>query len=128
MGGPGFFSLELEQKDKFPRERLCLCLWAACEWLLLDQRWIAAHPNQWQKQKPLQSDEVTKKLTGKQIIRILAEGSKFEMQLSGGSIIEFPDDPNQLPFHGGSLSPRKWCPGDNWLDAWVYAKAELWIS
>lgn len=44
MGGPGFFGLELEAKDDHPQEWLVLTIWGAASWLLLDGRWIEAHP------------------------------------------------------------------------------------
>jgi hypothetical protein len=136
MGGPGFFSLELEKKDKFPKEKLTLCLWGACEWILLDGRWMESHPNQYAKQKPLmgrdddgsQWDEITARLKGHQIVSLVAEGRKFEMRLSNGSVLSFPDDPDSLPLFGGSLQPHVWCDSDDWRDAWVYATGLLWTK
>ena len=135
MGGPGFLSLELEKQGKFPRERLCLCLWAAAEWLLLDGRWIEAHPNQYEKQKPLfhnyadgSWDEVSAKLTGQKITSILAEGRQFEMKLSNGSVLSFPDNPDALPLYGGSLEPHSWSDEDDWRDAWIYASGNIWTK
>lgn len=137
MGGPGFFSLELEKKGGFPKEKFCACLWCAAQWLLLDDRWIEAHPNQYAKQKPLfgnspelgKWDEVTNKLVGQQIVSIIAEGRRFEMRFSNGSTLRFPDNPETaLPLHGGSLEPHIWNDADDWRDAWVYASGTLWTA
>lgn len=135
MGGPGFFSLELEKTETFPKEKLTLCLWGACEWLLLDGRWMESHPNQYEKQKPLLGnvdnvswDEVTPRLSGQQIVSLVAEGRKFEMRLSNGSEIAFPDDPEKVPLYGGSMKPHVWSDSDDWRDAWVYATGLLWTK
>ena len=135
MGGPGFFSLELERKDKFPKEKLTLCLWGACEWLLLDGRWMESHPNQYEKQIPLFGsgngtswDQITERLHGHQIVGLVAEGRTFEMRFSNGSVLAFPDDPAKLPLYGGSLKPHVWSDSDDWRDAWVYATGLLWTK
>jgi hypothetical protein len=71
MGGPGFFELYLEKSDRYPAEHLVLTLWGASNWLLLNNLWITAHPNQYEKQRPLYSnypdqrwDEATMILVG----------------------------------------------------------------
>ena len=36
MGGPGFLGFHLEKSRNRPDEWLILCLWGACDWVLLD--------------------------------------------------------------------------------------------
>ena len=133
MGGPGFFGLELAAKGRYPREWLVLTLWGAGGWLLLDGRWIEAHPNQYHVQRPLFShfggaedwDDLTGKLVGAKIIEAAMEDSSSTVVLLQGSqrrVLEVPEDTTRLSIWGGSLEPKVWNPAESQLDAWVVSR------
>ncbi len=136
MGGPGFFGVELEAMAQWPCEHLVLTLWGAPQWLLLDGRWIEAHPNQYHIQRPLSSnfgrnmtwDEVTPPLAGGTIERFELHDDSCQLVVRGPGgqhVIELPQDTSRLPVHGGSLDPRRWNPKEKVSDAWVVCDGEL---
>jgi hypothetical protein len=136
MGGPGFFGLKMAATGQYPEEWLVLRLWAADNWLLLDGQWMAAHPNQYEIQRPLYSnfageecwDHVTERLVGATITRadIEENSSRIELCKEGkAQVLEIPEDTSRLPIYGGSLEPRVWRGHESQLDAWIIARGEL---
>ncbi len=138
MGGPGFFELSLEASARFPREHLVLTLWAAGNWILIDGRWLSAHPNQYAKQRPLFSefafgleqrwDEATRLLVGSEIAEALITDDETILLLVQGQAehrLEVPKDTSRLPWHGGSLEPHRWNPYESHWDAWVVTQGDL---
>lgn len=67
-GGLGFFEVVLNSIDDWPIERLSFTVFASTQWLLLDDQWVAAPPDQYSSQLPLfapsQRDAVTPTLFG----------------------------------------------------------------
>lgn len=135
MGGPGFFELYLEPTDEYPAEHLVLTLWGAGGWLLLNDRWVEAHPNQHDKQRPLYSnigdeawDEVSVILNGSVITDAKIEDSHTLITLNKDGVehlLELPSGTSKLPLHGGSLEPRVWNPEESHWDAWVLTQEDL---
>ena len=137
MGGPGFFGLRLAANDASPDEWLVLRVWGAACWLLLDGKWIEAHPNQYHVQAPLYSnfgpgeqwDLVTDKLVGSVLEAINIEEDALAFQLTGAAshILEMPADSSLLSLYGGTMQPRIWQANENRLDAWVISHGDLWV-
>jgi hypothetical protein len=136
MGGPGFFELLLDSSRSFSPEHLVLTLWGAADWLLLDGRWVSAHPNQYARQRPMYSafveqgrwDEVSPVLVGAVLKSAVVEDdqSKFSFDRLGAEhLLELPRDTNRLPIHEGSQEQRSWCSQESLLDAWVVTSAHL---
>lgn len=133
MGGPGFFGLELAARGRYPREWLVLTLWGAGGWLLLDGRWLEAHPSQYHIQRPLFSnfggtedwDELTGSLAGAKVLEARITGSSSVIVLRQGSqqrILEVPEDTTRLSVWGGSLEQKVWNHAESQLDAWVVSR------
>ena len=133
MGGPGFFGLELAARGRYPREWLVLTLWGAGGWLLLDGRWLEAHPNQYHVQRPLFSnfggaedwDDLTRRLAGAKIIEAsITRDSSAIVLLQGGErhVLEVPEDTTRLSIWGGALKPKVWNRAESHLDAWVVSR------
>ncbi|MEP6776769.1 MAG: hypothetical protein ABJA50_14335 [Chloroflexota bacterium] len=137
MGGPGFFGLRLSAAREYPEEWLVLRVWGACCWLLLDGKWIEAHPNQYHVQVPLYSnfgpgedwDHVSDKLVGTTLQNALVEPDASVFYLAGAEVhkLELPNDPSLLSLSGGTMQPREWLPGESQLDAWIIAHGDLWV-
>jgi hypothetical protein len=51
MGGPGFFALQLAAGNGRPTEWLVCMLWGAGNRMLVNRRWLAAHPGLHQEQR-----------------------------------------------------------------------------
>ncbi|HET6312222.1 MAG TPA: hypothetical protein VFH60_00180, partial [Chloroflexia bacterium] len=133
MGGPGFFGLELAARGRYPREWLVLTLWGAGGWLLLDGRWLEAHPSQYHIQRPLFSnfggteewDELTGRLAGAKVLEARITDSSSLIVLRQGSqqrILEVPEDTTRLSVWGGSLEQKVWNHAESHLDAWVVSR------
>jgi hypothetical protein len=134
MGGPGFFGLQLYSSPAFHAEWLVLTLWAADNWLLFDGQWVAAHPNQYHKQRPLVSyfggdedwDDLSEKLVHSTIVAAEIDGDTSRIHLEKGPVsqlLEIPRDTSLLPPHGGSLAPRTWNLSESRLDAWIISES-----
>jgi len=134
MGGPGFFGLQLSSSPAFPQEWLVLTLWAADNWLLFDGQWVAAHPNQYQLQRPLVSyfggdeewDDLSEKLLNSTVVsaEIVDDMSRIHLEKgSVGHLLEIPQVTSLLPLYGGALTPRTWSPLESQLDAWVISES-----
>ena len=133
MGGPGFFSLELEKHKAYRKERLCLCLWGATEWLLIDGNWFASPPNQYDQQTPQFSnyageswDYISDRIVGEKIEKFELNRNSFKLILGNSVCIELPEDTTKLSVHGGSMEQRIWCESEDVLDAWVLVTGDLW--
>jgi hypothetical protein len=106
----------------------------ADNWLLLDNRWVAAHPNQYHIQRPLWSncsqpddvDEVTDKIVGSVISEAQVEKDFTLIKLKREStehMLELPNDASRLPLRGGNKSQYSWNPKEHHLDAWVISRS-----
>lgn len=132
MGGPGFAGFRLGETEFLPEEWLVLTLWGADGWLLLDGRWVAAHPNQYDNQRPLMSefdptwDDFTPQVLGAVIAnaQVGDEETVIELYRDCGRRLrlEVPSDPSRLSLYGGSLEPRTWSPTESHLDAWLLSR------
>lgn len=134
MGGPGFFGLELEAHKDRPIEWLVLCLWGAAEWLLLDNRWVDAPPDQ--SQPPLKEQETKNLLTdsfigGVKITDAMIEIYFYEVKDVSGNryhnhILTIPEDKALLPPHY-SGEPRFWHFEESMFDAWVLSDSQYLV-
>lgn len=130
MGGPGFFGLKLSATELFSEEWLVLTLWGADNWLVLDNHWLAANPNQYEIQKPLYSnfgaeldwDETTPLLIGATLTDAIVQDNSSVLTLqreNAAHVLEIPQDPSRLSRYGGSGEPRVWNQDESQWDAWV---------
>ena len=135
MGGPGFFGVRLDQ-GRHPEEHLVLRLWGADGWLLYDGRWIGAHPNQYDVQRPWASDfggddtwdELTEVLVGGVISRVESDRAwtRFTVEREGvARDLELPEVTSRLSRFGGTMKPREWRAADHALDAWILCQEDL---
>lgn len=137
MGGPGFFELVLDSTDELPIEHLVLTLWDAGGWVLLDGRWVTAHPAYYVIQQPLFSaypnqswDEVSSYLVGSSLVKAEINGDHSMMSLQHGGnchCLEVPADRSRLPPYGGQGSPRDLVRNESILDAWVVTQSTLTV-
>lgn len=134
MGGPGFFGLKLAANRPHRPEWLVLTLWGADNWLLFDDQWLAAHPNQYQQQKPLLSsfggdlqwDYLSQKLVGAIIsdMTIRDDSSRIILDKGGNRhCLEIPADTSKLPLYGGNGRPHLWYSHESQWEAWVVVPA-----
>lgn len=134
MGGPGFFQLTLASRDRQKTENLVLCLWGACEWLLLNGRWMEAHPRYYEIQRPLFSnffgeewDLVTRHLSDVDLDTFDLQEQRCCLSFTNGLVLELPDDKSLLPLNGDG-STREFASDDSLWDAWVLTEESvLWI-
>ena len=136
QSGAGFFALELAETKVYYQEFLVLTLLCSSEWLLLDDHWIAAHPNQYSQQRPLFSffggdqtwDEVSSLFIGAEICqaKVTDNYTHFVLDNAGKQhVLELPYDTSRLPLDGGSLKPRIWPKTESLLNAWVITTKDL---
>ena len=136
QSGAGFFALELAETKAYYQEFLVLTLFCASQWLLLDGQWIAAHLNQYTRQRPLFSffggnqnwDEVSSMLIGAAITQatILDDHTQLILNNAGTQhVLELPQDTFRLPLKGGTLEQRIWPNDESQLDAWVITAKDL---
>lgn len=136
QSGAGFFALQLAETRAYYEEFLTLTLLCASEWLLLDDHWLAAHPNQYARQRPLFSffggdqswDEVSPLLIGAEICqaKITDNHTQFILNMAGTQhVLELPKDTSRLPLRGGTHKPRIWPENESQLDAWVITTKNL---
>lgn len=134
--GAGFFALELAETRAYYKECLVLTLFCSSQWLLLNGHWLAAHPNQYTRQRPLFSffggdqnwDEVSSLLIGAEICqaRILDDHTQFILNNAGiQHVLELPQDTSRLPLNGGTLAQKIWPKTESQLDAWVITTSDL---
>ena len=134
MGGYGFFGLRLAPTADFPAEWLILTLFAADNWLLLDGRWVAAHPALWGVQRPLTADfggeeswdDLSPAIVGAQIVAATVTDTTARFMLrqgtDTGALLEVPAEAERLPPFGGTGEPRRWNPRESLRDAWVLSE------
>lgn len=138
MGGPGFFGLNLAPAGSFPQEWLVLTIWSACSWLLLDGKWMEAHPRYHHIQRPLYADygdesdrdEVTSMLVGCKVVHARMEVDSSLLLLEKESStrpLEIPQDTGLLSRFGGTDLPRVWYQDEDQRTAWVVSRGELYI-
>jgi hypothetical protein len=134
MGGPGFFGVELAAAAQGPNEHLILTLWGACGWLLLDGRWVEAHPGLYEDQRPLFSvpehlDDVTPRLVGGTIVRFDLEDSSCRVEVRNGDllhVLELPRDTARLPVLMGTGEHPRWHDDEKVADAWVICDGDIY--
>jgi hypothetical protein len=137
MGGPGFFELLLDSKGAQPPEHLVLRLWGAAEWLLLDGRWLSAHPDFWPTERPCytdlpgleRSDAVSPVLVGGHLQEMTIEDDACRLEIQrfdARHVLEVPRELARLPMYG-SGSSRTWPAGDSLWDAWVVTSSHLLV-
>lgn len=129
-GGAGFFGLGLLAGNDAPTEWLVLTLWGAGTWLLLDGRWIQAHPDFYSIQQPLFSnfygegwDHVTERVVGTRITSMSIEDHSSRVVLTGhvDHVLDVPKDTQLLPYSYVPRKPKVWPEAESQLDAWVYS-------
>lgn len=134
MGGYGFFGLRLDPTVDFPAEWLILTLFAADNWLLLDGRWVAAHPALWAVQRLLTADfggdeswdDLSPLLIGARLVAATVTDTTARFMLRQGAegyLLEVPAEAGRLPPFGGTGQPRRWNPRASLRDAWVLAES-----
>jgi hypothetical protein len=139
MGGPGFFGLRLDKKDDCPEEWLLCTLWNADNWMLVNGRCLAAHPEQQEEFKPLTGsvykrndcgglhatgqtwDEFSPLVLGHKIRRFQCEKHCCELVI-GETRLEIVEDPKARPILFGSKKPRQLAWNQDLREAWVLAK------
>lgn len=132
-GGPGFAGFKLAATDTLPEEWLMLCLWGAANWLTVNNRWLEAHPSQYEIQKPLMSnlhnqtwDEFTPMVVGKTISSFEIAERAFTIKI-GEAVITLSEDPNDRPLYWNGQS-RVLPPGDDLRRAWILANSPgVWV-
>jgi hypothetical protein len=133
MGGPGFGGFLLSRTRDYPREWLVLVLWGADNWLLLDGRWVSAHPRWYGEQKPWQGwgdetwDDFTPVIVGSRIAeaQITDDESLICLERSDARsrhLLEVPQDMSRLSKYGGTGQPRQWNSAESHLDAWIISR------
>lgn len=137
MGGPGFLELVLDSTDDLPIEHLVLTLWDAGGWVLLNGRWVTAHPAHYVIQRPLFSnypaqswDEMSSYLVGSQLVKAEISGDHSSMSIQRGDsfhCLEVPADKSRLPPFGGSGSRRELLGHESILHAWVVTQYTLTV-
>lgn len=137
MGGPGFFGLLLESTPDYPEEWFTLTLWGATDWLLVDDRWLSAHPRYYEIQKPLTGnfgpdqtwDEFTALATNSIVEKSQVHPTHFSFVLRKNgdqTRIDLPEDTERLPKLGGVDQAREWNPEEETQDAWVFHQSTLY--
>lgn len=138
-GGAGFFALELRETQAYYQEWLVLTLFNSCEWLLLDDQWIAAHPNQYAIQRPLFSffggdktwDDVSPQILDAEICQASIGDNHTQFILNKAEkkhVLAIPKDTARLPKYGGTKQPRIWPTNESHWDAWVLTQGDLDVS
>jgi hypothetical protein len=136
MGGPGFVGFRLKSTDNFPEEWFTLTLWGAGDWLLINDRWLSAHPKYYEIQEPLYSnfgeeqtwDKVTPLVKGAVVESMQIEPTHFMLTLSKEgqkAWIQLPQDTERLPRFGGTDQPRIWNDSEEVQDAWAFYEDTL---
>lgn len=130
MGGPGFAGFKLDKKGDRNAEWLVLTLWGSDNWMLFNGRWLSAHPNQYDIQKPLIGfgdqvwDEFTSQIVGSKFIDADFSESytKLTVQKDGtDSVLEIPENTKLLSKYGGNMKYREWKDEDQ-REAWVISR------
>ena len=138
-GGAGFFALELAETRAYYQEWLVLILFCASEWLLLDNHWVAAHPNQYATQRPLFSffggdknwDNVSPLMIGAKIRQATLSDYQSRFILNKADrehVLRMPRDTSRLPRYGGTQQPRNWPLNESHWDAWVLTQGDLEVG
>lgn len=137
--GAGFFALELAATQIYYQEWLVLRLFNSSEWLLLDDHWIAAHPNQYAIQRPLFSffggdrtwDDVSSFVIDAEICRATIDDDQTRLILNQAGReheLLFPRDTTRLPRYGGTQQARHWPDNESHWDAWVLTMGDLEVK
>ncbi len=134
QGGPGFFGLMLEAKGAYPKEWLILRIWGACSWLVVNDRWVAAHPDQYRPDHlPLYSNFADAKwdylgpcIVGLELTVFSCRERSCDVRI-GGTTIQLTEDSSSRPPHPGDGTLRELDAGDDLRRAWILA-AQPWVS
>lgn len=126
QGGPGFFGFKLAKTSKYPEEWLILRIWSAGDWLLVNNRWLSAPPNQYHIQKPLVSkygkktwDRFSRLVLNKKI-KSFDITKKTMKIIIGSTTILISDNPEERPNHCAG-APRILKDTDDLRWAWIIA-------
>lgn len=133
MGGPGFAGMLLSKTHSSPEEWLILTLWGADNWLLLDGRWVNAHPKWYDEQRPWNGwgkerwNEFTPIVVGTRILEAHITDNESlihieNLKLRKRYLLELPQDTMRLSRTGGSEQFREWNHTESHLDAWVISR------
>lgn len=132
QGGPGFAGFKLEAGGGRPEEWLILCLWGSPEWLTVNGRWMGAHPDQYDIQKPMLSnfagqkwDEFSALVVGSIIDSIDVEKRSFVLRIGAAQIVLSEDANDRPPYPAGHM--RELREGDDLRQAWILASAP-WVQ
>lgn len=126
MHTPNFFGLELAESKSYPSEWLLLRLWDACDWLVVNNRWLVANHDQCDaNHRPLscncdgeQWDEFLPLISGKRIIKYDVQYHACEI-VAGDATIRLTEDAGTRPVYAGTHQPRKLMCGDDLRVAWI---------
>lgn len=126
--GLGFFGLHLEESTSYSREWLVLCIYSAPDWLLLDGKWMDAHPDFHNIQEVVTDDRMEEIFMGAYVDEVQISDYRTVIKMESGGfthILELTDDMKSLPpFATGE--ERIWYKKDFHPDAWVISrKADL---
>ena len=138
MGGPGFFGLLLTASLRAPEEWLLCTLWGAGSWMIVDGRWLLAHPEQYAQKKPLYGtiyersvygwlnatdeiwDEFRPRVIGQTLRSFVCERQSREL-LIGQSTLQITKDAGTRPIFYGSKRLRCLTWRHDLRRAWVLA-------
>lgn len=127
QGGPGFFGLKLKATKEYPEEWLIMTLWSGYDWLTVSGRWVGAHPDQYNIQKPMYSnfssqtwDEFTPLVEGKIILSFTINKKSMTLKI-GETTISLDENPELRPRYAGDGQLRLIYPKDNLRDAFILA-------
>ncbi|MDO8668936.1 MAG: hypothetical protein Q7K65_01445 [Candidatus Buchananbacteria bacterium] len=133
QGGPGFLGFRLRKTFRYREEWLILRIWGATNWILVNDMWLAANPDQYNVQIPLYSnhykkewDHFSEMVIGKRIETFNVQ-EKTMLITVGSAVLSLGDDPAKRPryFTGGLRELEK---TDDLKEAWIlspYAWVEV---
>lgn len=144
MGSPGFFGLLLGKRGRRRREWLLCTLWGADNWMLVNGRWLAAHPDQYALQRPLvgaasrrteeghsvptgeQWDEFRPMVIDQPITRFSCRERACEIVI-GSCTLEIQQDHASRPIFCGNKEPRALKADEDLRTAWVLARTNYFF-
>jgi hypothetical protein len=139
MGGPSFFGLRLDKASRRAKEWLLCTLWGADNWMLVNGRWLGAHPDQYEQQRPLhgaawkrteqgysvptgeQWDEFQPMVLRQTITRFWCSERACQLDIGPATIV-ITEAPSTRTISFGSQEPRQLMPGDELRNAWILAR------
>lgn len=133
QGGPGFIGFKLKATDKYPEEWLILCIWGAGDWLTVNGRWLDAHIDQHQIQRPLFAgwggknswDELKPLVVDQPIKEFDVQKRSMRFRI-GGAAFSLSEDSSERPPYP-ACGPREVGKDDDLRAAWILSPVP-WVE